>query len=1360
MNSRILIVGVLLFMPLPVETAEAGASKPVAIVYALKGEALVADAFRRPLRSLDRLPAGTTLKVGSSSRLTLAFTNGRRYEMGPGSRATLGNEDLASKAGPVQSLPRFPPFPLLAPIAKDDHPGPNPGAASIRGEEIEILSPKNGSSTLAGATHLHFRPVGGATRHQVEIENARGTVIFHVVTETSTVSVPAGVLRPGARYHWTVKALDRPGPVASGTAYFITLSRKEAEVRERLRKAVEAAGDDGARALLDAVDHDLGLTSEVPEDLEEAGGAVVESVAPKSPGETVGLRAGDVILSWFCPVSPPAFPQPSSGSVRSPYDLLPLEIEEAPRRAVILRGKRGDQEMTWRLTASDWGIETRPGLPDDLNTVYLEGKAKIEAGDFAAAERSWRSAVESARSAGESRLAAWLLNRLARALAKAGKWPEADAAYEEALVALEREAEHPAAAQLLRNWGKTFDGRGLWDAAAERYQKALALYRTMAPKRSLAEARALNQLGVTAAKRGDYPGAEELLRQALAIREELAPGTAEVTGSLNNLGILARRRGDLVAAEEYLTKGEELQRRIAPESADHGLFFQNLGNLAQNRGDLERAAGFFRHALAIFEKTDPGGDGVINGLFSLSAIATKRGDLAAADDLLQRELALQERTAPTELSASGTMILLGNVAARRGDLDTAELYYRRAIAIQEKLSPDGGGDYYLGTLGILMAQRGEFATARTYLQRSLAASEKSTPESLPVVAILEQLGRLELMDSGGDLAMAEGLLRRALTILEKQAPESLETSDVLCGLGEVAIRREHLPEAIALHRRALDLRHKLAPGSASEAETLYFLGNAERRAGQSKEGTRDLYRAIDILDRQRARIGGTEEARISFEATLGDYYHACLEGLIQLGRPADAFHALERGRARSFLSLLAERDLRLSDLPAELAAERRQVDAEYDRVQSQLAHLDTSRDDAEIERLTGDLRDLQARQEEIIAKVRRESPHSAALQDPQPLDLAAARRALDPGTVLLEYAVGAEKTWIFVVQSENTGGFGLSVFPVAAGDKRLRKEVESFRRLLQRPGSDRATLQARARHLYGLLVRPAERQITAARRILISPDGPLHTLPFAVLMRGNHYLAEWKPLHSVLSATLYAELKRSRPAQRDLLAERLDAFGAPIYPRSVPDTPVDPEVRETLRRGWTLKPLPSSRKEVEAIAALYPQAHTYLGPDATEEKAKSLGADSRLVHFACHGLLDERFPLNSALALTLPEHPVEGQDNGLLQAWEIFESVRLDADLVTLSACDTALGKEMGGEGLVGLTRAFQYAGARSVLASLWGVSDVSTANFMKRFYGYLRSGKDKDEALRAAQIDQIREKSRSSHPFHWAAFELFGDWR
>jgi CHAT domain-containing protein len=215
-----------------------------------------------------------------------------------------------------------------------------------------------------------------------------------------------------------------------------------------------------------------------------------------------------------------------------------------------------------------------------------------------------------------------------------------------------------------------------------------------------------------------------------------------------------------------------------------------------------------------------------------------------------------------------------------------------------------------------------------------------------------------------------------------------------------------------------------------------------------------------------------------------------------------------------------------------------------------------------------------------------------------------------------------------------------------------------------------------------------------------------------------------------------------------------------------------PELRDVVRRGYGLEPLPASRTEVERIARLYPgRATTYLAEEATEERAKAAGR-VRYLHFATHAIVDEASPLNSALVLTIPENP-EGRDNGLLQAWEILETMRIDADLVTLSACETALGKEMGGEGLVGLTRAFQYAGAASVLSSLWNVGDESTAELMARFYGYLKAGQSKDAALRQAQLDLIHSAASPSrqrpnrttagalsHPFHWAAFTLVGDWK
>lgn len=1337
---RILSLAVLVAMPV------AGASEPVAIVYSLTGEASLAAPAVRPLRLFDRLPSKAAVEVGPGSRLALAFTSGLRYEMGEGSQATLGTADFASRSGPIHPLSRVPPLPRLAPIAEGDRPGPRAGAVRIRGEEIGCLSPRDGAATLAGATVLRFQAVAGAAHHEVEIEDVRGNVIFHTVTEISAVGIPAGLLSPGTRYHWTVKAMDKPGPVVRGEADFVTISRQAAEAREKLRQAVEAA-DDG-RALLEAVDHGLGMSGE-----ECSQGAVVESVKPGSPGEASGLQPGDVLLSWSCPASLPAFPQSASGNIRSPYDLLPLEIEEAPRRAVTLRGKRGDQERVWTLTAGEWGIETRPGLEGDLAALYLEGKTKSEGDDLAAAEGIWRSAAESARTAGDGRLAAWFLDRLARTLAAAGKWPEADAAYEETLAALERESEALAAARLLRGWGKTFETRSAWDAAAERYQKALAFDRMAAPK-SLSEARTLNELGITTAKRGDLSTAEEFLGQALTIREELAPGTVEVTGSLNNLGILARLRGDLNAAEDYLTRGENLQRRIAPNSADHALSFQNLGNLAANRGDLESAEAFHRQALAIFEKVAPGGDGVADCLQNIANIVMQRGDLAAADDLLRRSLALQEGRAPDELGISEVLVSLGNVASRRGELDAAEAYYRRALKIQEILSPNGReASASLANLGTVVALKGDHATARAYLRRSLEIKEALAPGLLSSAETLDELARLEMQD-GGDLTTAESLLRQALVILEKQAPNCVDYAELLRHLGEVAARRGHFAEAIALHRRSLDLQRKLAPETTAEAETLYALGRAESLAGRREEGIRDSCRAIDVLDSQRGRIGGTQEARSSFEAAIGDYYQTCLEGLIQLGRPAEAFEVLERGRARSFLTLLAERDLRLFGLSPELDRQRRQSYANYDRAQSQLATLSAGRDDVEIERLTGELHDLRARQEEIITRIRRESPRSALVEYPETLNMEGVRAALDPGTVFLEYAVGAEATWLFVVQP---AGAGVSVYRIPISAKALREEVEGFRRLLERPGSNRSESRSRGRRLYGLLVRPAEGKIADAKRVLVSPDGPLRTFPFAALCRRNRYLVEWKPIHSVLSGTVYAELTRSRPVRRNS-EQPLAAFGDPVYPKSAPNS-ADPGIHEAVERGLNLEPIPASRTEVESIAALYPQSRVFLGRDATEEQVKSTAPGARLVHFACHGLLDERFPLNSALALTIPEHPEEGQDNGLLQAWEIFEGLRLDADLVTLSACDSGLGKEMGGEGLVGLVRAFQYAGARSVLASQWGVADDATADLMKRFYGYLRAGRSMDEALRAAQADLIRSKA-FSHPYYWAAFQLTGDWK
>ena len=517
--------------------------------------------------------------------------------------------------------------------------------------------------------------------------------------------------------------------------------------------------------------------------------------------------------------------------------------------------------------------------------------------------------------------------------------------------------------------------------------------------------------------------------------------------------------------------------------------------------------------------------------------------------------------------------------------------------------------------------------------------------------------------------------------------------------------------------------------------------------------------------------------RTGFAGQSHEYYVEYIETLLALDQPARAFEVLERSRARALLMVLAERDLVLdTDLSPEVVEARKALNEEYDQVQESLTELNPGQQAAEVDRLQTRLRDLRESRARIVDKIRGESRRLAGLQYPKPLTLAGMQQALDPGTALLSYHIGKEKSRLFVVEPAAAGQDGqarLTVHAIPVGETALREQVAALRRQIEHQAGSRDVASPwfleLSRRLFDVLIAPAESALAKADRVLISPDGPLHSLPFAALVRSTgelpvsgdrpwEYLVEWKPLHTAVSATVYEELKKLRAVSTD--PATLVAFGDPQYPSS--KTPADSqntELRAMLLRGYTLDSLPATRTEVEALGRVFgDRATTYLGASATEERAKSVGR-TRYLHFATHGLLDARFPLNSALALSVPLQRREGQDNGLLQAWEIFEQVRIDADLVTLSACETALGAELAGEGLISLTRAFHYAGARSVLASLWSVADDSTADLMRAVYRHLQAGVPKDEALRRAQRDAITQR-QTSLPFHWAAFTLSGDWR
>ena len=1040
-------------------------------------------------------------------------------------------------------------------------------------------------------------------------------------------------------------------------------------------------------------------------------GVVVEAVAPESPGLHAGLKPGDRLFSW-CRVSGGEGNCVTRGDFRTLADWLNFQVEDLQYGGAVLEGARGSEKLRWSLLPISPGLTAAPLLHGSLADAYQAARGREQAGDFAAAAQELEQAAELASGNRCTSTELWLRGQAAGLYSRAQKEPAVDATYAAALAKARALNAARMEFHLHIGWWGEF-----W-------------------------------------RRGDLTGARRQLEEALSLEEKDNPESLFVVLALSKLSATLERQDDLEESDRLSRRAYDLARRAAPGSNAEASAANNLAATTAMLGDLAQAELHLARSLALLERLKVSDRWMLTMLWNYGELHLDRGDLAGAETVFLRAKRAAENVQPESQALAITLHYLGKIAVQRGDHDAAESLFRRELVLLEKLDPNGSltRERLMG-LGDLALLRHQGKKAGELWRRALAISDDLNPMGPKSASCL--VGLAEAMRLRGRASEAGELLQRALTIWQRINPEAVDTGAIHLKLG-ILLLEQGDAKAAETHLRTAIRIHQTYRGLL--AESYHALARSQARRGQREAAAASYLAAVDALEAQRARLGGAQESRWLYGSSLGDLYFEAAELQIALARPQEAWKLIERGRGRGFQEMLAQRDLRFAgELPAKLYAQRRRLDAEYDRVQAALANWASGQSTGKSDALQDRLRDLRLEQAEVLERIRRSSPRAGVLESFTPLDLAAARSALDPGTVLLEYAVGPGRTWLFVVQPAGPAGPGLSVFRIAAGEKALRKEVEGFRNLLRSPGSNRAALQARARRLYNLLVLPAEERITGARRILVSSDGPLHTLPFAALMRGGHYLVERKPIHSVLSATIYVELKRSRPAHRDLREERPSVFGAPLYPRSVP-APANPEVQEALRRGWTLKPLPSTRKEVESIAALYPHTKVYLGGEATEERAKSLGPESRLIHFACHGLLDERFPLNSALALTLPEHPAEGQENGLLQAWEIFESVRLDADLVTLSACDTALGKEMGGEGLVGLTRAFQYAGARSVLASLWGVADHSTARFMKSFYGYLRAGQPKDEALRAAQIDQIR--SGSPHPFFWAAFELSGDWR
>jgi CHAT domain-containing protein/tetratricopeptide (TPR) repeat protein len=935
-----------------------------------------------------------------------------------------------------------------------------------------------------------------------------------------------------------------------------------------------------------------------------------------------------------------------------------------------------------------------------------------------------------------------------------GQLGVAEQLFQQALAIYEKLAPNSLeVAGMLNNLGVVASDRGDLARAEQYYQQALAIEEKLAPN-SLDVASTLNNLGSVAYSRGDLVHAEQLFQQALAIYEKLAPNSLQVARTLNNLGIVASDRGDLVRAEQYYQQALAIYEKLAPNSLEVAGTLHNLGNVAADRGDLVRAEQYYQQALAIFEQLAPNSLQVAAATLNLGNVARDRGDLVRAEQYYQQAMAIYEKLAPNSLDVAGTLHNLGNVAADRGDLVRAEQYYQQALAIFEQLAPNSlqvAGT--LHNLGVVAYSRGDLARAEQYYQQALAIYEKLAPNSLEVARTLNNLG--VVARDRGDLARAEQLYQQALAIYEKLAPNSLEVATTLNNLGNVAANRGDLARAEQYYQQALAIREKLAPNSLQVASTLQNLANLARQQKNYPQAQQYLARVLAIYETQRAAIPDPE-TKTAFAERYFNAYTLQAQLALDQQQPQQAAFALERSRARTLAELMFTRALPVpTNAPQalkDLIAQQEQLQRELLLLARQQRQTDPDDQDA-LQRLQAQARQLADRQRQLDRQLREQFPAYADLLNPQPPDLKQLQAALDANTVLLYHAFANTELLIVAVSRQAVRGYRVKVDP-----RTLENDLAAFRKLvakppLERTASERRKLPALGQRLYAALIKPAEPSLKNATTVLLCPEGALNQLPWGALIvavdkQGRPtYWVERVAIGLTLSAGVYLQAKAVRPAARGVAIAAVSQYRRLEVAQA-------PKTAQLVRRsGRALGDLPAVKQEVAQVRRLLGKqgVAAVLEAEATPERARQMAQGARVVHFACHARADGVDPLGSGLLLS-----PAGSDEGLLTAADVVSKWRLRADVVMLSACETAVGQVRRYEGMYGLARAFLFAGSRSVGASLWRVEDVSTARLMGVFYRGYALGVPKVEALRRAQVALLRDRQYAD-PYYWSCFVLMG---
>jgi CHAT domain-containing protein len=961
---------------------------------------------------------------------------------------------------------------------------------------------------------------------------------------------------------------------------------------------------------------------------------------------------------------------------------------------------------------------------------------------------------------------------------------------------------HTQAHTLLREagdtWGEaaTLNNVGAVYNALNQHRKALDFYGQALPLARAAgdrwgEALTLTNIAWTHWALDENRKALEVYSQALPVYRETGDQW-NVGSTLNNIGWEHSRLAEHREALEFYERALEHWRAIGDRRGE-AQTLSNIGNIYWELAEADKALEYYGRAAPI-QRAEGDRRREAHSLGNMSRVFAALGEHQKALDLINQSLPMLRETGDRRAEALG-FDYIGDAHWMLGDDQTALVYYDRALAIKGEIADRRGEGATLDKIGSTHRAQGDPRRALEYYARALAIARDVVNRHGEALALSNMgLSYADLGERGRALEHFNAALEIQRAVGDRRG--EAQTLDHIAAVHESAGERKSASDfyarALALHRAIFD--------RWGESRSLFGAARVGRDEGNFVAARSHIEAALGIVESLRSKIAGPDWRAVYVASNL-DMYKFHVDLLMRLherdpsgGHAEAALAASERARARSLLEDLSESgaDIRQGVEPELLAGEartRQQINLKAERLTRLLSSKHTAGQEAaarkEMDSLLVDYQNLRA-------QIRTRSPRFAALTQPESLTAREIQtRVLDPDTLLLEYSLGEARSYLWAVTPDAVNAY---VLPGRAEIEDAARRVyelmtarngsvggETPELRLARVRQADAQLADASRQLSRMILAPAARHLKV-RRLLVVADGALQYVPFAALPRPSAVgpsppLITGHEVVSLPSASTLALLRREAKGGRVAASPRktLAVLADPVFGvddprvgerRVAAQAPPAGQAREgdvvrSAREAGVerLERLRFSSHEAESIASLAPPSLSLKAVSFAANKATAMGGELggfRIVHFATHGLINTRHPELSGIVLSLVDEWGQPRD-GFLRLHEIY-NLKLDADLVVLSACQTALGKEVRGEGLVGLARGFMYAGSPRVVASLWKVDDRATAELMTLFYRAMLGQKlPPAAALRRAQAEMSK---KWPSPYYWAGFTLQGEWK